>query len=607
MNPCKSQRESKLVSPSRSAGLLLPPLLKRFWRDFVWRRPMVVLAAAMMVLSVLLQLPVPLLTMWTIDAVVADQSFSIVNQLALALVALVILRHVFSYIHEKVTLQLKESIILDIQDRLYRHLQALPLGFFSQKHSTYLQSRVMNDSRAVEGALVRTFITIAVNALTFVVGAAIILAIRYQVGFVLLFTVIPFACIRFFANKRMRELSAEMQEKQATTSAMISERLAGIATIKALGQEDDQADLVSKKLDDLKGIYLRTNWFGIVSSVGTSLVTSLSIAFVLWYGLYQVTLGAMSLGQVVGILSLLNFLYVPINSLVAANISIQQASSALHRIYEFLEETPESSPSGELGAVEGKVEVRDIVFGYQPNTRVFNNFSLSVSARETIALVGHSGAGKSTLVRLLPRLYEVQGGQILIDGQDTREIGLRHLRSVIGIVDQQAFLFTGTIFDNISLGRPGASMEDVVEAARNAYANDFISALSDGYQTKVGERGVTLSGGECQRIALARMFLRDPRILILDEAVSALDSQSEEYIQRSLRSLAINRTTIIIAHRLSTLLLAERIVLIENGVLIEEGTHDELIARRGAYAKLFQQQFQSQSGPKRAPVELEVC
>ncbi|KLD76922.1 ABC transporter ATP-binding protein [Xanthomonas hyacinthi] len=200
-------------------------LLKRFWHDFVGRQwSAVVLAASLMVMSVLLQLPVPLLTMRIIDVVVGAQPFSIVNQLTLALVALVILRHVFSYINENVTLQLKESIILDIQARLYRHLQALPLRFYTKKHSTYLQSRVMNDSRAIEGALVRTFITIAVNALTFLVGAAIILNIHYQMGFVLLFTVIPFGCIRFFANKRMRALSAEMQEKQATTSAVISER-----------------------------------------------------------------------------------------------------------------------------------------------------------------------------------------------------------------------------------------------------------------------------------------------------------------------------------------------------------------------------------------------
>lgn len=588
-------------------GSALLPLLKRFWSDFIGRRgTTVAFAASLMVLSVLLQLPVPLLTMHIIDVVVERQPFSTVNQLALALATLIMLRHVFAYINENVTLQLKESIILDVQASLFRHLQSLPLSFFADKHSTYLQSRIMNDSRAVEGALVRSFVTIAVNALTFAIGAGIILYIRPQIGLVLLLTVIPFGCIRFFTNKRMRALSADMQERQAATSASISERLAGIATIKSLGQEDGQTKLVSLQLDQLKSIYIRTNWFGIASGIGTSLVTSLSTAFVLWYGLHQVTQGAMTLGQVVGILSLMNFLYAPVNALVAANIGIQQAASALQRIYEFLGEKPEQSPDGKLVIHEGRVEIRGIEFAYKAGPKVFSNFSLTISGGETIALVGHSGAGKSSLVRLLPRLNDIQGGQILIDGSDIRHVALSELRAAIGIVEQQAFLFTGTILENIRLGRPDATLDEIITASRNAYAHDFISALPDGYEARVGERGLTLSGGECQRIALARMFLRDPKILVLDEAVSALDSQSEEYIQRSLQALARSRTTIIIAHRLSTLLLADRIVLIEKGVLVEEGTHEELIALQGGYSRLFQQQFQSQIAHGKEPVGMET-
>lgn len=579
--------------PARGATLL--SLLRQFWADFIGhRKAAVVLAASLMVLTVLLQLPVPLLTMHIIDVVVAKQPFSIVNQLGLALVALIVLRHVFSYINESVTLQLKESIIVDAQVSLFRHLQSLPLSFFANRHSTYLQSRLMNDARAVEGALVRAFVTIGVNVLTFVVGAAIILHIQPQMGVVLLLTIIPFGCIRLLTNQRMRTLSADMQEQQASASAAISERLAGIATIKSLGQETGQTEHVSRRLDQLKRVYVRTNWFGVVSGIGTSLVTSLSTAFVLWYGLHRVTNGAMTLGQVVGILSLMNFLYPPVNALVAANIGMQQAASALQRIYEFLGETPEQSRGGRLDVTEGRVEIRGIAFAYTPEAKVFEDFSLTIRGRETIALVGHSGAGKSSLVRLLPRLNELQGGRILIDGCDIQDVALPELRAAIGIVEQQAFLFTGSILENIRLGRPGATIDEVINAARNAYAHEFINALPEAYQTRVGERGMTLSGGECQRIALARMFLRDPRVLVLDEAVSALDSQSEEYIQRSLRSLARDRTTIIIAHRLSTLMLADRIILIEKGVLIEEGTHEELISSQGAYARLFQQQFQSQ-------------
>jgi ABC-type multidrug transport system fused ATPase/permease subunit len=461
---------------------------------------------------------------------------------------------------------------------------------------------MMNDSRAIEGALVRTVITVAINALTFVIGAAIILAIHYEVGFVLLFAAIPFAYIRYFANQRMRDLSKEMQEKQATTSAAVSERLAGIATIKAFGQEKLQGDIVARQLGALRDVYVKTNIYGIVSTVGTSFVSSLSITFVMWYGINQVIDGAMTLGEVVGILSLLNFLYVPINNLIAANISIQQATTAIQRIYEFLGERAEQSTDKGLKIERGDIQFKHVHFGYQPDRPIFRDFNLSIKPNETIALVGHSGAGKSSLVRMLLRFYEAREGQVLIDGHDVRDIDLAHLRAEVGIVDQQTFLFTGTVLDNIRLGLPDADMESVISAAKAAHAHDFISALPDGYDTRVGERGMTLSGGECQRIALARMFLRNPRILILDEAVSAVDSQSETYIHKSLDALIRDRTTIVIAHRLSSLLLAKRIVLIDDGVLVEEGTHQELLTSQGAYARLFHQQFQSQIVKDQSPV-----
>jgi ABC-type multidrug transport system fused ATPase/permease subunit len=583
------------------AGFLA--LLKKFWRDFMGQHKVAFTqAAVLMVLAVLLQLPVPLLTMRIIDAAVGARELSIINQLSLALVALVVLRHVFSYIHESVTLRLKETIILEVQSRMFRHIQSLPLSFFSNKHSTYLQSRMMNDSRAIEGALVRTVITVAINALTFVIGAAIILAIHYEVGFVLLFAAIPFAYIRYFANQRMRDLSKEMQEKQATTSAAVSERLAGIATIKAFGQEKLQGDIVARQLGALRDVYVKTNIYGIVSTVGTSFVSSLSITFVMWYGINQVIDGAMTLGEVVGILSLLNFLYVPINNLIAANISIQQATTAIQRIYEFLGERAEQSTDKGLKIERGDIQFKHVHFGYQPDRPIFRDFNLSIKPNETIALIGHSGAGKSSLVRMLLRFYEAREGQVLIDGHDVRDIDLAHLRAEVGIVDQQTFLFTGTVLDNIRLGLPDADMESVISAAKAAHAHDFISALPDGYDTRVGERGMTLSGGECQRIALARMFLRNPRILILDEAVSAVDSQSETYIHKSLDALIRDRTTIVIAHRLSSLLLAKRIVLIDDGVLVEEGTHQELLTSQGAYARLFHQQFQSQIVKDQSPV-----
>jgi ABC-type multidrug transport system fused ATPase/permease subunit len=582
-------------------------LIRHFWQDFLRQyRSRFVVVGGLMVLSVLLQLPSPLLTMFIIDSAVQKQQMGLINQLALAFAALVVFRHFSSYLNEAITLRLKESIILDVESNLFRHLQSLPLSFFAQRQSPYLQTRLMNDARAIEGALVRTVVTMAMDGLTFLVGAVIVLFIRFELGLVLLVSLVPFAFIRYYANRRMRELSKEMQERQATVSAVVSESFAGVRTIKALGREAFQEGVVSARFSELRDIYVRTNWFGILSGLGTSLITSLCIAFVLWYGMRQVIAREMSLGQVVGILSLMNFLYGPITNFVAANLSIQRAAAALHRIYEFLIERPEISAGESLGVVGGAIEFRAVSFGYTQGNDVLHRVNFSIAAGETVALVGRSGAGKSTLVNLLLRFYETDRGSILLDGKNVRGISLSDLRASIMIVDQQSFLFSGTIADNVRLGRPDASFEEIVAACRKAYSHDFIEELPDGYDTAVGERGVRLSGGQCQRIALARIFLRDPRIVILDEAVSAVDSESEIYIQEALRALAAGRTTIIIAHRLSSLLLAERVVLLEGGVVMEDGTHARLLRAEGAYAKLFRQQFQPQIANE-SPVTASVA
>jgi ABC-type multidrug transport system fused ATPase/permease subunit len=458
----------------------------------------------------------------------------------------------------------------------------------------------MNDARAIEGALIRTLVSIVIDGLTFLVGMTMIIYLRYELGLLMLAFLLPFAYVRYFANEKMRVLSAQMQETQAVTSAVISESFSGVRTIKAYVRESFQDGVIEKRLKDLQQIYLKTNWFGIISSVSASLLTSMCIAFVLWYGCRSVIAGTMTLGQVVAILSLLSFLYGPINNFVATNLKIQQSAAAIQRIYEFLGRDAEPQTGRALSIGRGRIEFQNVSFAYQAGNEVLKDVTFAIEPGSVVALAGRTGAGKSTLVNLLMRFYEVGSGRMTLDGTDLREFSLASLRNQIGIVDQQAFLFSGSIVDNIRFGKPEATFDEIVAASKLSYADEFIEKLPDGYNTRVGERGVRLSGGQCQRIALARMFLKDPKILILDEAVSAIDSESESYIQQALVPLVENRTTIVIAHRLSSLLLADNVIVLDQGAVVEQGSHRILMDANGPYSRLFYEQFKGQLN-KEAP------
>jgi ATP-binding cassette subfamily B protein len=582
-------------------------LVWRFWRDFLRQHSGAIIGVALlMILAVLLQLPAPVLTMYIVDHALASATTDHITRLALLFAGMVILRSAFSYVSETATLKLKERIILDLEMRLIGHLHRLPMGFFANWHSTYLQNRAMSDSRAIEGVLVRTLVTILVNGMTFLVGVGFVVYVRWELALMLLLFLVPFGLIRYKANQRMRQLSREMQERQSTASAAVAESFAGVRTVKLYGREESQGRALYGHLDGLRDIYVRTNWFGIVSTVGTGAVTALCTPLVLWYGARSVLAGSMTVGQVVAVMSFLSYLYTPINNFVAANLSIQQSTSAIQRIYEFLNHAPEPVEGRTLPDLEGAIAFENVDFSYAGGKQALQGVSFRIEPGRTVAIVGPSGAGKSTIVNLLMRFYETEQGTVSLDGVDVRELSVSFLRESIGVVDQQPFLFSGTILDNVRIGRPDATLEEVIEACQKSFAHDFIQSLPDGYETRVGERGHRLSGGECQRISLARIFLKDPKVLVLDEAVSAVDSASESYIQKALVPLSENRTMIIIAHRLSSLLLADDVILIDQGQIIERGSHASLMNAGGVYTRIFQEQFQPQLEKRSAPEQFSV-
>lgn len=568
-------------------------LLRLFFQDFLWPyKATCIKIGTLMLFSVLLQLPAPILTMFVIDRVLPFRNLSLLNAIIGLLIGMVLLRHVFSYLNETATLRLREMIIMEVQQKLTLHVQRLPLGFFSDKQSAYLQARIMSDGRAIEGVLIKSLVSLAVNVLLFLTGLTFVLLIRYQVVLVLMLFLAPFALVRYHANKKMRELSRDLQENTARASAFIAETFAGIRVIKSFVREEFQQHLISDRLEGLRKANVRTNLVAVFSTVGTSLLTALSAAFVLWYGSRKVIAGQMTLGQVVAILSMFAFFYQPINEFVAANLKFQQAAAAVKRIYEFLAYPQERRTGKELpDRCYGSIEFRDVAFSYVDNVPVLKGVNLSIPPGRHAALVGPSGAGKSTLVNLLLGFYPPSSGEILIDGISVSELSLRYLRQNIGIVDQNAFLFSGSILNNVRLGKPEASLEEVIEACKLSHADEFISTLPQGYETLVGERGMRLSGGQCQRIALARMFLKNPSILVLDEAVSSIDSESEAYIQQAVRELMASRTTVVIAHRLSSVLASDDVIVLDEGQVVEVGSHAALLSQNGRYTRLFREQF----------------
>ncbi len=568
-------------------------LLGNFARDFLGPyKKMCALAAGMTVLSVLLALPLPILSMYMIDRAVTMRDVSVLKILGIVFACIVFFRHGLSYASETTTLWLKEQIIFRVQRILVDRIQRLPLAFFVNRHSVYLQSRVMSDARAVEGALIGTFVSLLIDGVTLLTALGLMVWIRPKLAVFLVIFLPMFAALRFYANQKMRFFSTTMQETQAQTSAVMNEAFAGVRTIKSYCRQDFQSDVVATWLKRLRDIYFKTNSFAIISTVGSGLLTSACMTFALWYGCYLIIRGDMTLGQVFAIVMLLGYIYAPVNGLVGTNFRIQQSAAAIARIYEFLESPSEREDGLQLDHPQGQIEFHGVSFCYPgTNQSVVNDVSFTIPPCSTVALVGRTGAGKSTLINLLLRFYEQDAGFIYLDGGDVRDLSLDSLRQSIGLVDQHPFLFSGTIADNVRFGNPQSSLQEVINACRMSYAHEFIERFADGYDTLVGERGVRLSGGQRQRIALARVFLKQPRILILDEAVSEIDSESESYIHRAILPLLGNCTTIVVAHRLSSLMLADRVLVLEAGAILEQGSHRELMQSNSAYASLFREQF----------------
>jgi subfamily B ATP-binding cassette protein MsbA len=577
-------------------------MLQSYRRMLVFAAPYwkhLALAAVIIVANSLLGLALPLAIRGVIDSTLQAGNQRLLNLITLGLLALFAAQAVLGFGQSYLVGWTGERVVADLRQSLYAHLQSMPLSFFASSRVGELLSRLGNDVMTIQEAVTTTVLSLLSQTIMFVGGLIIILLMSWRLSLVML-AIVPLAVVgMLLLGRSVRRISKQVQDSLADVSSMADESLSGVRIVKSFAREPYEIARYSAGVERLLGhaierVRLRSIVGPLIGFLGFA-----SIAIVLWFGSREVIAGRLTPGQLVSFLLYTMMIASPLASFVSLYAQTQQAMGASERVFDLLDTPPEMQDAPDalpIPPIVGEVRFEGISFDYRDASaerEVLSGIDILARPGEVVALVGPSGAGKTTLVNLIPRFYDPTTGRLLIDGHDIRTVTMSSLREQIGIVPQETALFSGTVRDNIAYGRLEASQEEIEEAARAANAHDFVQAFPAGYDTVVGERGVKLSGGQRQRIAIARALLKNPRILILDEATSSLDSESELAVQEALMRLMRDRTTFVIAHRLSTVTSADRIVVLENGRVVEQGSHADLLAQDGGlYRRMAALQFQ---------------
>ena len=525
-----------------------------------------------------------------------------------AILGFYFLKGIAAYLSEYLMTGVGQRVVRDLRNQLFGHILGQSAAFFSTQAVGRLTSRITNDVGQVQRAVSDTLGDVARESLA-MIGLTVLLFRDDPRLALVCFTAAPLVVYPLVTlGRRVRRTTHRSQEAVEQLSHTATEAFSGHRIVKAFGAEGRELSKFQRTSEHL----FRTN-MKVTSALSAlppmmEFIGGLAFAGALWYGSREISSGRMTTGQFMTFIGALFLMYAPAKKLSRVNADLQQARAAAERIFSMLDthsEVHERPDASALPPLQRDIEFRDVQFAYAGTEgATLDGVSLRVSVGQVLAIVGRSGAGKTTLVNLIPRFYDVTGGAILIDGRDVREVTLASLRAQVAIVTQETVLFDDTVAANIAYGRPSATRDEIETAARAAHAHEFIAQLPDGYETLVGERGQRLSGGQRQRLAIARAILRDSPLLILDEATSSLDAEAESLVQEALANLMMNRTSFVIAHRLSTVRRADAIVVLEQGRIVERGRHDELLARGGAYAKLYELQLQDEpaedleSGPE---------
>lgn len=503
------------------------------------------------------------------------------------------------YVRQYYTHYAAWHFVSDMRIRMYEHLQKLSLRFYHDKQTGQLMSRASNDTDKLETLIAHAAPDLIVNVLMLVGVTVILFSINVWLAFISLVTIPPLAVSAYFFATKVRPNFKTAQQTLAEFNATLHDNLSGIKEIQVFNQQEREKGRIAKKSVRYAEETLRALRLSAVYHPSIQFMNNFGTVLVIGFGGYLASKGSIPVDEIVAFILYLNMFYQPVSALGRINEDLQNALAGAERIFEILDAEPDikdKEQAVELKRIEGKVELKDVNFQYIPGIDVLKDINLEIKPGEMVALVGPTGVGKSTLISLVTRFYDPTEGTVRVDGRDVRDVSLRSLRNNISIVLQDIFLFNGTVADNIAYGAANASRQDIIEAARVAHAHEFIENLENGYDTIIGERGIKLSGGQKQRLSIARAVLRNTPILILDEATASVDVETEQLIHEAIDRVIQNRTTIVIAHRLSSVKKADKIVVLSEGKIVETGTHKELLDKGGLYSHLCSIQFKEKAG-----------
>ena len=556
---------------------------------------------SLMIVSILVTSGMHMVMPWgfkhVIDTTIPSRNTTELLWIGALLVFMQAARHLLSLYERYLLALISQQVVYRLARDLFEHMQRLSLRFFEKWGTGEIISRTTNDIGVLQQAVSGGTIRAAISTVNMVGFAAIMAMLNWQLALIAYATVPALYIASVITGDKLRVRYRRVQERVAEVNNVLQENITGVRVARAFAQEGAQRRRFHTENRGTLDANMSTAGVQAVASPAIQMISALGTAAILGFGSWQIVHGTLTVGALVAFVSYVVQFYQPVEELIRVNNTVQQALSAAERIFEFIDEQPdvtERPGALDLENARGSVEFENVVFAYEPGKPVLHGVSMRADPGQVIALVGHTGSGKTTCVNLIPRFYDPNEGRVTLDGHDLRDLTLRSIRRQTAIVIQETFLFGATVADNIRYGKLDATPGEIVAAAKQAHADEFISALADTYNSWVGEGGVLLSRGQRQRIALARAILKDPRVLILDEATSDVDTETEVLIQRALENVTRGRTTFVIAHRLSTIRNADEIVVLDHGVVMERGTHTELLRAGGHYSDLYQAQFAGQ-------------